>query len=152
MKKFMFSLSRMLDYKEQLLEREKNILRQFNFRRDQLDDKIASLRRQSRMISHDMGELVREGTTAFEMSTCQFKLENIRRAIEQLILDRAVLTKDIDKQTRVVVLASQEVKGLEKLREKQHEEFVHEETRAAQEEMAEFISMKLVRESVLSRA
>lgn len=147
MKKFQFSLDRMLDFKEQLLDREKNELRQLNFKKNEIEEHIELLRGEARAVSDRMQEKLKIGVSVFEMHTYDFQRDNIREQIKQLEKDRDRLEALVEAQTQVVLLASQEVKSLQKLREKQLEEYIHLEQKAQQEEIAEFISMKIARES-----
>ena len=55
------------------------------------------------------------------------------------------MEQELQRQQVVVVKASQEVSSLEKLRDKQLEEFKYEEKRAGEEEMLEFVTGRLVR-------
>ena len=54
MKKFRFSLDRMRDYREQLLEEEKNTLSRLNAARDQIQGRIEFLGREFARISREM--------------------------------------------------------------------------------------------------
>ena len=52
----------------------------------------------------------------------------------------------IDAQIKVVVAASQEVSGLDKLRDKQLEEYKYLEAKEAQEEILELVAQKTAEE------
>lgn len=145
MKKFEFSLSRMLDYKEQLLEREKNELGRLNFQRSSLVEKIENLRRDQQMICNERQEEALNGITVYELQGYDYRISNIREQVKALLGDLKRLEGEIQRQTDVVVKASQEVKGLQKLSEKQLEEYQREQQRLQREEIEEFVSMKLAR-------
>lgn len=143
MKKFDFTLQRILNFREQLLQKEKNSLSQLNLIMRQLEEEIAALRRETQELDISFREKAKKGVGREEISSHGFKIECGKRRQEELLkkLDRAKY--DVFLQTGVVVKASQEVKKLEKLRDKQQSEYKYEETKAETEVIAEQLVIKL---------
>lgn len=146
MKKFHFTLTKMLDYKDQILEKEKNTLMQCHFRKNQIVSRIEMLEREFERINRELQEEQEHGSTICALRMRSFQLENIRRQCTQLKRDKKVAEAAIEKQLKVVVSASQEVSSLDKLKEKQLEEYKYQERKADEEVIAEFVSMKYIRD------
>lgn len=146
MKRFQFSLSRMLSYKEQIQQAEKNKLAQCNQRRHEIEEKIDSLKAESEKIAAELTQAQKIGASIRELNTFSFKLENTRLYLEQLAEDLLAAIAEVERQLAVVLAATQEVEGLLKLKEKQYEEFLYEENKAEQLVVSEFVSAKLIRD------
>lgn len=146
MKKFEFSLGRMLDYRQSLLEKEKNTLMQLFARRNAIEDEQETNEDLLRETGSELCRIAEEGTTVAELQRLNFKIEAIRRQAKALekSLQEAVLL--IDRQRAVVTEASQSVKGLELLRENQREEYNYSSRKEEEERIAELVSSKIARQ------
>lgn len=146
MKKFEFSLGRMLDYRQSLLEKEKNALMQLFARRNAIEDCIEN---NDGLFSDTSGELCRlaeEGTTIAELQRLNFKLDAIRRRAKELEKSLRETEMLIDRQRALVTEASQSVKGLELLRENQLEEYDYASRKEEEERIAELVTSKIARQ------
>ena len=146
MKKFQFSLSKMRSFKDQVLEEEKNHLGQVKHKKNLIDLHIENLHRDFDEISSEMAEEQEKGITIFKLRGYSMKLDNIRRQLEQLRIDQAMAEKEVNLQMKVVVAASQEVSKLEKLEDRQWEEYQHAAAKADEALIDEMIASKFVRE------
>lgn len=146
MKKFNFSLSRMLDYKDQVLEKEKGSLSQLRGQKNKLELEIENLEDEFSNCDLRMKEETLKGTSVLTLQSYNYMMESIRREVERLTQQCKVLDVAIEKQMKVVVKASQEVSGLDKLKEKQLEEYNHMLAKNDELMISEFISSKLIRE------
>ena len=117
MKKFAFSLERMLNFQSQNLEKEMGIL----------------ARREA------------EGTTIFMLKACFSILESARNQLEEMEEELRLLQAGLERQRQIVTEASREVKKLEKLKEKQLEEYHRGEAKEQQETIAEHVAGNFVR-------
>lgn len=145
MKKFQFTLDRMLGYKNQLLDKEKNVLGQIKKKQAEIDQKIHQLSIKRDDLS---AELVREqekGTTVAKILGYSLQIENIRYQLEALSKEKAAMEQEAERQTKVVIAASQEVSSLEKLQEKQLEQYHYEAAQAERENVLEYVTTQLVR-------
>ena len=78
-----------------------------------------------------------------ELAGYRFFQDNIRHQIAGLQQQLKELQVQLDAQIEIVMKASQEMKSIDKLEEKQLEEYKLEVSRAQSEEISEFITMKL---------
>ena len=144
MKKFKFTLGRMLDYKDQLLDEEKNRLAQLRKKKQEIDDHIESLLRELDKISVTMRQEQERGITAFQLLSYESQRTNIRRQIEQLKKEQALAKLEVKRQVQVVVQATQEVSKLDKLQDKQLEEYRKMVMKAEELEIEEFVSSRRI--------
>lgn len=146
MKKFEFSLGRMLDYRQSLLEKEKNTLMQFFARRNAIEDELETNEDMLRETGGELCRIAEEGTTVAELQRLNFRLEAIRRQAKELEKNLQEMVMLIDRQRAVVTEASQSVKGLELLRENQMEEYNYASRKEEEERIAELVSSKIARQ------
>ncbi|MCI8492904.1 hypothetical protein D3Z39_00955 [Anaerotruncus colihominis] len=144
MKKFKFTLSRMLDYKDQLLDEEKNKLALLRQKKQEIDDHIESLLRELDKLSETMLQEQERGITAFQLLSYESQRTNIRRQIEQLKKEQALAKLEVKRQVQVVVQATQEVSKLDKLQDKQLEEYKKMVMKAEELEIEEFVSSRRI--------
>lgn len=144
MKKFKFTLGRMLDYKDQLLDEEKNKLALLRQKKQEIDDHIESLLRELDKISVTMRQEQERGITAFQLLSYESQRTNIRRQIEQLKKEQALAKLEVKRQVQAVVQATQEVSKLDKLQDKQLEEYKKMVMKAEELEIEEFVSSRRI--------
>lgn len=144
MKKFKFTLGRMLDYKDQLLDEEKNKLALLRKKKQEIDDHIESLLRELDKISVTMRQEQERGITAFQLLSYESQRTNIRRQIEQLKKEQTLAKLEVKRQVQVVVQATQEVSKLDKLQDKQLEEYRKMVMKAEELEIEEFVSSRRI--------
>ena len=106
MKKFKFTLGRMLDYKDQLLTEEKNKLAVVRKRQSDLEQRIDSLENESCRISEEMNRGQKKGIAVFQLVAFQAQRDNIRQQVGQLRQDLKLVLLEVQKQTSAVVLAT----------------------------------------------
>ncbi len=147
-KKFEFSLSKMRDYKKQLLDSEKNKMLKLQAERNFAKEAIKSLQVDYDTIHTEMTDEITKGVTIMEVKVFQFRKDSVKLEQQQLQTQIYVLDGAIERQRRVVVGLSQEVSGIEKLEEKQRTEY--ERLLAKENELiiSEFIASKFIREKV----
>ncbi|MDR0223358.1 MAG: flagellar FliJ family protein [Oscillospiraceae bacterium] len=140
MKKFRFSLAKLKRYKEQILEAEKNAL---GILRKELNDLNAELDALIRLIDMKSDELeyimIRGVTTADLSSRKRFitvKQQEAHEKKRQIALKEA----EIERQLNVVIEATREVGTLEKLEERQLEEYRYAESKEQELFIEEFVS------------
>ena len=146
MKKFKFSLEKVLVYKEQILEREKGELAKLRAEQNSLEKAVENCNEDFSHVNNEMGEKSARGINVIQLRQFQYQLDMIRQEIDRLKKEIEKLEKEIEKQIKVVLKCSQEVAGLEKLKEKQLAEYNEAEMKANELEIAEFVSGKLARE------
>ena len=135
MKKFAFSLERMLNFQSQNLEKEMGILGRMTAERDALEARKRDMAEKAAGIQAEIARREAEGTTIFMLKACYSILEK----------ERKLLQAGLERQRQVVTEASREVKKLEKLKEKQLEEYHRGEAKEQQETIAEHVAGNFVR-------
>lgn len=145
MKKFEFSLSHMRDYKERLLDEEKGVLQRVKNERDAIEEAIQRLDREFAELSLKMVKAQTQGTTIVELRKLSAQLDNVRLQQEDLkkALQKAELK--VEHQMKAVIAANQEVSKLDKLQERQYEEYRHQVNKAEEDRIDEFVSQNLAR-------
>ena len=145
MKPFVFSLERMQNYKQQVLNREKNALRRLRQQRDAIEDRISELQLFCRQKSLELQDKQRLGMSAAELNAYGCLMENARRQLEQCRAALVQAEAEVERQRKIVLTATQELSGLDKLEEKQLEAYRLETARDTEQQISEQVSMRLVR-------
>lgn len=143
MKKFHFSLERMRSYKEQMLETQKNALRTLRHEKQQLDDRIEAYRAEMSRANRELLRKTHEGISVVEVKSYRFQIENMRLQLEELGKEQKRMERMVERQMQVVLEAQQEVSGLDKLEEKQLEEYRRQVNKAEEDRIDEFVSQAL---------
>nr|WP_308625725.1 flagellar FliJ family protein [uncultured Eisenbergiella sp.] len=151
MKKFIFPLERMLNFQEQDLEKERGVMSRLLAYRTQLEEKRRLLSAEMERVQKERETAIRKGTTVFELRSSGVLLVSGKKQLEELRNESLRIEEEIEKQRQVVVSASQEVKKLENLKDKQLEEYRQEEAREQQEMISEHVSGSFVRNGVSYR-
>ena len=151
MKKFIFPLERMLNFQEQDLEKERGVMSRLLAYRSQLEEKRRILSAEMERVQKERETAIRKGTTVFELRSSSVLLVSGKKQLEELQNERIRIDEEIEKQRQGVVSASQEVKKLENLKDKQLEEYRQEEAREQQEIISEHVSGSFVRNGVSYR-
>lgn len=145
MKKYEFSLKRVKDYKNQMLNREKNTLLGLRMEKKGLESQIEELDRQYEMINNEMHENFKNGMTVSQVNVYEFRKNGVREEKRILLKRIGLLDISIDRQQKKVVNAKKEVSGLEKLEEKQKDEYNFAQNKEQEEIISEFVSTSTAR-------
>ena len=139
MKKFKFSLDKLKSFKEQIKKREENTLA--SLRAEQLE-KLHEKEELLRELDRRNAEFIRKseiGMTAMEMVTEKGFISYILDSIKAKDKEISIMTAKINKQLIVVTEASREVQTLEKLEEKQLDEYRFKERKADEAFIDEYV-------------
>lgn len=145
MKRFVFSLERMQNYKQQVLNREKSTLRRLRQQRDAIEDRISGLQQYCRQKNLELQDKQKLGMSAAELNAYGYLMENARRQLESSRAELAQAEAEVERQRKIVLTATQEVSGLDKLEEKQLEAYRLETARDNEQQISEQVSIRLVR-------
>lgn len=148
MKKFEFTLKKMQNYQEQVLQKEKNAMGQLQARRNELAAFQEKIKIQLQDIHWEMDREIRKGTTIYRINTFTMMIKNGKTHLEDIKRQISVLETEIEVQRQIVVEASKEVSKLTKLEEKQREEYRQAVAKEEQENVLEYISGKFVKQGV----
>ena len=148
MKKFSFSLARMMNYEEQILEREKGVMGRLIAEHDEIAARQQEIICQLEKIHGEMDVEIRRGTTVYQINAYTAMIRTGKFQLEQLKKQLLIKKAEIERQRQTVTEASQEVEKLEKLKEKQLEEYHHSEKKEEEEMISEHVSGSFLRSDV----
>lgn len=148
MKSFEFSMERIRNYKTQVLEKEKKVLSVLLRKREEIVEKINSTERFRTEKLTQVADKQSEGVSMGELLSLSFLIENSRKQIEALYIELQKAEEVIDAQREVVVAIYQDKTGMDKLEEKQVEEYRLLEAKVAEGELMQVISNQMARRSI----
>lgn len=139
MKKFAFSLEKVLNYKSQLLDILKNELSLLQHELSEIEDSIRQEQARYRKKNDELVEKMNGGTHPGEISSYKIYLGNVNEKIKALQHKKELQEMKIARKQVEIVNMNVEIGSLEKLKEHQFEQYKHQV--AKQEELAinEFI-------------
>lgn len=146
MKRFEFTLARILAFKQTMYDKERNTLAQMRAERLAVEIRKDDTKAQRRQRSDEFNEKAAQGISVDEVNEYNFLQESAARLIEVLELDLYRRDIEIEKQLVVVVELDKEVKSLEKLRERQWEEYQADAAREEQQRILEIVSGRFAEE------
>ena len=145
MKKFQFTLQKLMDFREQELDRQKNTLNALRGELNKIESAAADLRRKVFAESTELERVCSEGAQAYEISVRKRYIVTLQQEIHMREAQAVQKRHEIDAQLGVVVEATKDVKTLEKLEEKQLEEYRALENKENEQFIEEFVSNSALR-------
>ena len=149
MKKFQFTMRKILDLKNNILEAEKNRLAQLQEAQRRIETEIAQLEQAMLDISQEMMDAQTKGVTVAELIAYNARRANIRMQLEELALRLTDAKKSVDHQMQIVVEASREVSKFEKVEERQYEVYREGEKKAENARVEELVANNVSRRQVV---
>ena len=147
MKAFEFSLERIRNYKIQVLDKEKKILGNLKRRRDEIAEKIYALEKFVEEKKAQMQVKQIEGVSMSELASMNFLIESSRKQIEVLQIELRKADEVVEAQRKIVLSVYQEKTGMDKLEEKQAEEYRLLEAKATESEIMQAIANTMARKN-----
>lgn len=145
MKKFHFSLQKLMDFREQELDRQKNTLSALQAELRQLHESARELREKVAQASAELEQVCARGAQISDISLRKRYIISLQQEIHRMELLSQQKQQEVNAQLDVVVEATKDVKTLEKLEEKQREEYAHMEGKENELFIEEFVSGQTVR-------
>lgn len=139
MKKFTFTLQKVLDYKSQILDVEKAELASEQKKLDAINVKIMELEGTMQATQDTLQGVLEKGVVASQIMIYKVYISDMVQHIKELERLREQQFKVVEKKRAEVVDISVEIASYDKLKEKQLEEYRQAEQRAAENEIEEFI-------------
>lgn len=140
MKRFKFSLEKVLDYRRHIQDKEKDTLALLRAEYNQLLDEERELQRRYEAAKREYAENSAAGIKIIDAKIMLNNIEDIRRLIE---IQKAKISEkeiQVDNQAKKLVVATQEKMTVEKLREKKLEIYRDEETKSEEKFIDDFLS------------
>ena len=157
MKKFVFTLDKVLDYKEQV---ENNLRSEYSQRMDRVKKQeryIDSLNAEFAGVRNEFEARKKQGSTVNVMVAYDGYLNNLRKNTEKEKEQLAVLKKEAEQKRKEMVAAKVETSSFEKLKEKKQKEYEKTALKKEEQFIDEFVSntaslVKQGQESMAGRA
>ncbi len=147
MKAFHFTLEKLMDFREQELDRQKNTLGALRAELAQINEDAEELRMRVLQLSEELDEVCRNGALASVVSMRKRYIVTLQQEIHLKEYQAVQKQEEIEKQLTVVVEATKDVKTLEKLEEKQLEEYNKAVGKENEQFIEEFVSGQSIRSS-----
>ena len=145
MKKFQFTLQKLMDFRQQELDRQKNTLSALQAELQHIYQEKEELIRRVEESSQDLEIICRQGAQAFEVSVRKRYIVSLQQEIHAHDASAAMKQQEINKQLGVVVEATKDVRTLEKLEEKQLEDYRAAANKENEQFIEEFVSGQSIR-------
>ncbi|MCR5168783.1 MAG: flagellar export protein FliJ [Oscillospiraceae bacterium] len=140
MKKFNFSLEKLYGYKEQVLSKEKNDLAQYRSEKQQLLEEKERLERLLAESGEEFAEKAAVGMSIVEINVIKDYQKSLTEDIRLKEREIEAAEERISGQLRVVIQASKDVNSLEKLRDKQLDEYKFKVAKSDEQFIEEFVT------------
>ena len=145
MKKFQFTLQKLMDFRQQELDRQKNTPSALQAELQRIYQEKEELIRRVEESSQDLEIICRQGAQAFEVSVRKRYIVSLQQEIHAHDASAAMTQQEINKQLGVVVEATKDVRTLEKLEEKQLEDYRAAANKENEQFIEEFVSGQSIR-------
>ncbi len=140
LKRFSFSLQKLLDYKEQVLEAERIVLNDMNAVLAKLLEEQAEMRRQREERKKRLDHLCAAGISAMEMETHKNFLIALDFTLKQKGQQIALQRQAIHRQMEKVREAKLEISTIEKLKERKQEAYHYLAQKEEERLIEEFVT------------
>lgn len=140
MKKFLFSLEKVLDFKQQTLDVKKNELAALQAQLREVENEIESLNQAFAASNQKMVEEMKTGLSALEIGNYKFYFDAINIRIKKCLDHKYRLEESIAEKKVGILEINSEISGLEKLKEKQLREYLKALQKHEELAIEEFVS------------
>lgn len=147
MKRFQFTLQKLMDFRQQELDRQKNSLSALQADLQRMHQEKEELIRQVEQSSEELDIVCRQGAQAYEISVRKRYIVSLQQEIHAHEFSISMKQEEVNKQLGVVVEATKDVRTLEKLEEKQLEEYKAAGTKENEQFIEEFVSGQSIRKA-----
>ncbi len=147
MKRFQFTLQKLMDFRQQELDRQKNSLSALQADLQRMHQEKEELIRQVEQSSEELDVVCRQGAQAYEISVRKRYIVSLQQEIHAHEFSISMKQEEVNKQLGVVVEATKDVRTLEKLEEKQLEEYRAAATKENEQFIEEFVSGQSIRKA-----
>ena len=144
MKKFKFSLEKILDLKNQFLKNLKNDLMRLKLDLKNKEDEINDLNRKIADTDAKYVEKTKESISSVEIVSYKDYLDRLYMEKKELFMQERIIINKIENKKKDVISMNMEISTLEKLREKKMDDYNYKVQKAEEQLIEEFISMSSV--------
>lgn len=140
MKNFNFTLQSLKKYNDQMLDSEKSVLGRLRAELAEMQAELDAKTAEYELSIDKLNELVRGGTTAMRLSLHKKYVSSLQQDIYRIKGRMAQKRDEVEQQLQRVIDATKEVSKLEKLEEKQLEEYRYAAQKEQEQIIEEFVS------------
>ena len=140
MKKFNFTLQSLKKYNDQMLDSETSVLGRLRAELAEMQAELDAKNAEYELSIDKLNELVRGGTTAMRLSLHKKYVSSLQQDIYRIKGRMAQKRDEVEQQLQRVIDATKEVSKLEKLEEKQLEEYRYAAQKEQEQIIEEFVS------------
>ena len=140
MKKFNFTLQSLKKYNDQVLDSEKSVLGRLRAELAEMQGELDSKTAEYEQSIDTLNELVKGGTTAMRLSLHKKYVSSLQQDMYRIKAQMAKKREEIENQLQKVIDATKEVSKLEKLEEKQLEEYRYAAQKEQEQIIEEFVT------------
>ena len=141
-----------MDFRQQELDRQKNTLSALQADLQRIYAEKEQLIKQVEEFSAELETVCRQGAQAFEISVRKRYIVTLQQEIHAKDTSAARKQEEINKQLGVVVEATKDVRTLEKLEEKQLEDYKFKAAKADEQFIEEYVNGASVRAAMADSA
>lgn len=143
MKKFTFTLEKVLSVKNQLHEVKRNELMQLQLQLNSILDAIDDNQREFDKYNSDVNQIMQGGTNSSSIESYKNYFNFLNNREKQLKLEQQHAEHMIEDKQQEIIEIKTEISGLEKLKEKQLAEYNKALQKQQELEIEEFLSEKI---------
>lgn len=143
MKKFTFTLEKVLSVKNQLHEVKRNELMQLQIKLNEILDSIDANQREFDRYNSDVNQIMRGGTNSASIESYKNYFNFLNDREKQLKCEQEKVEHSIENKQQEIIEIKTEISGLEKLKEKQLAEYNKALQKQQELEIEEFLNEKI---------
>lgn len=144
MKKFSFSLQKILEIKEQVLDNLKIEMGNLNRDLDTAEQQIKKLKSEFKQLNEELNGKCAVSVSVGEMTYYKMYMNNVLKQTEKKEEEKNIILKKIEAKRHEIVNANMEISSLEKLKEKEFEKYNKEVMKREEIFIEEFVSNKSI--------
>ncbi len=144
MKKFSFSLQKVLEIKEQVLDNLKIEMGNLNRDLDTAEQQIKKLKSEFKQLNEELNGKCAVSVSVGEMTYYKMYMNNVLKQTEKKEEEKNIILKKIEAKRHEIVNANMEISSLEKLKEKELEKYNKEVMKREEIFIEEFVSSKSI--------
>lgn len=143
MKKFTFTLEKVLSVKNQLHEVKRNELMQLQIRLNEVFDAIDANQHEFDRYNADVNQIMQGGTNSSSIESYKNYFNFLNNREKQLKREQHDVEQLIENKQQEIIEIKTEISGLEKLKEKQLAEYNKALQKQQEQEIEEFLNEKI---------
>jgi len=140
MKKFQFSMEKVLEYKSHMEDTEKTILQEMRSSQRALQDELSTVNRKYEQYRLNCDKKYASGVSVWEIVVIREYMEELKKQTERLLIAIEKSEQEIERQIGKILGISREKSSIEKLKEKQLEEYRKEQSKAEEVFIDDFVA------------